>query len=240
MQTVFKRYEQKYLLTGGQRAFVEQALQAHMRKDAFAETLVCNIYYDTENHLLIRRSMEKPLYKEKLRVRSYGVATEGSEVFVELKKKFNGVVYKRRACMPLSEARLFLQSGALPCPANQILKELHYTLGFYKTLAPSLYLSYRRTAYRGKENPDLRITLDSRILYRNHTLSLSLPPYSTPLLPEGHSVMEVKSPGSLPLWLTRLLSGGQIYKQPFSKYGAAFARLSEGPGLPQAFPQIAN
>ena len=99
-QMVFKRYEIKYLMTHSQRDAVLEAMEPYMSMDAYGHSSIRNIYYDTPDFRLIRESLDKPVYKEKLRVRSYGPASAGDEVFVELKKKVQGVVYKRRIAMP--------------------------------------------------------------------------------------------------------------------------------------------
>ena len=103
-QTVFKRYELKYLLTERQKKCVMEAMEPCMTPDAYGRTTIRNIYFDTADYRLARRSIEKPVYKEKLRIRSYEKASGASPVFVELKKKYKGVVYKRRISMPEREA----------------------------------------------------------------------------------------------------------------------------------------
>lgn len=227
-QDVFKRYEKKYLLDGGTFRELFTRLQEYMKPDRYGNTTVCNIYYDTPDHRLIRTSLEKPVYKEKLRLRSYGVPQKDAAVFVELKKKYKGVVYKRRIGMPLQEAERFLNCGESAGRKTQIEKEIGWVLGYYPRLAPAMFLSYDRIAAICADNPNLRITFDSRILWREDALDLSAGAWGRQLLQPGQRIMEVKIPGSMPLWLARLLDEYQVYPASYSKYGNAYlASLEE-------------
>ena len=227
-QDVFKRYEKKYLLDGGTFRELFTRLQEYMKPDRYGNTTVCNIYYDTPDHRLIRTSLEKPVYKEKLRLRSYGVPQKDAAVFVELKKKYKGVVYKRRIGMPLQEAERFLNCGESAGRKTQIEKEIGWVLGYYPRLAPAMFLSYDRIAAICAENPNLRITFDSRILWREDALDLSAGAWGRQLLQPGQRIMEVKIPDSMPLWLARLLDEYQVYPASYSKYGNAYlASLEE-------------
>ena len=223
-QTVFRRYELKYLLTEPQKQAILQAMTGRMKPDAHGKTTIRNIYYDTADYRLIRCSLEKPQYKEKLRLRSYARADTDSPAFVELKKKYDGVVYKRRISVPLEDALGWLaerQQG----PDTQIGAEVDYFLAYYGPLYPVLFLSYQREAYFAESDPDFRVTFDDRILCRQEDVSLSSRIYGTPLLPEGTVLMEIKCAGGIPLWMTRLLTGERLYKTSFSKYGTAYEKL---------------
>lgn len=221
IQTVFKRYEVKFLLTKEQKARLLPQIEKYMQLDKYGRTLIKNLYFDTDTYRLIRRSLEKPDYKEKLRIRSYGETTPDSTVFVELKKKYNGVVYKRRIPMQEQWAMAWLRDGG-DGPQAQIAEEIRYFAGYYETLHPTVYLSYEREAYYCKEGSDLRVTFDDNILCRQEELSLCAENYGAPLLPRGQVLMEVKCPGGIPLWLTSLLSREKLYKTSFSKYGTAY------------------
>ena len=224
VQTVFKRYELKFLLTAEQKMRLLPEIKQHMQLDKFGRTLIKNLYFDTDTYRLIRRSLEKPDYKEKLRIRSYGVTTPDATVFVELKKKYDGVVYKRR--MPMTEkAAMAWLCGEEDAPDSQIAREIRYFAGFYETLHPTVYLSYEREAYYCKDGSDIRLTFDDNILCRQEELSLCGGNYGTPLLAGGQVLMEIKSPGGIPLWLTTLLSREKLYKTSFSKYGAAYQTI---------------
>lgn len=225
IQTVFKRYELKYLLTPEQKAQVLAAMTPYMQPDQYGRTTIRNLYYDTDTYLLIRRSMEKPAYKEKLRIRSYSRAGADSPVFVEMKKKYSGIVYKRRISLP-NRAAMAWVSGEQHCPKHtQIAREIDYVLGYYETLHPTVFLSYEREAYYCKDGSDFRVTFDDTILCRQENLTLESEAYGTPILPEGKILMEIKCSGGIPLWMTRILSQEKIYKTSFSKYAAAYQML---------------
>lgn len=229
-QTVFKRYELKYMITLEQKKKLLQAMKPYMTLDKYGRTTIRNIYFDTDNYLLIRRSIEKPTYKEKLRIRSYSQADSDSTVFVELKKKYKHVVYKRRISLPEKEAMEWV-NGEHPCHKHtQISKEVDYFLDYYKTLHPSVFLSYEREAFYSNDKSDFRVTFDDTILCRQEDLSLQSEVYGTPLIPEGMVLMELKCSGGIPLWMTHALSEEHIYKTSFSKYGTAYRTM--------IFPQL--
>ena len=221
---VFRRKEVKYLLDDRQRLALEALLQQNMAPDVHQESLVCNVYYDTPDARLIRRSLEKPVYKEKLRLRCYGAAREDTPVFLELKKKYKGVVYKRRITMDLGRAEACL-AGDLQLPDSQIGREIDYFLRFYSRIRPAMYLSYLRHAYVGREDPGLRVTLDTDVCFRTRDLTLALPPDGEMLLEPGQHLMEVKTAEAMPLWLVHEITQLGIQKISFSKYGAAYLRL---------------
>ncbi len=221
-QNTFKRYEIKYLITDSQKEAIVSAISPYMSLDKYGRTAIRNIYFDTDNFRLIRRSIEKPVYKEKLRLRSYSLASAESNIFVELKKKYKSVVYKRRLVLPEKEVMgAFLENRPLPVN-SQIGDEIEYFREYYSGLMPKVFLSYEREAYYSHDGSDFRITFDENILYRTEDLSLCLPPSGTEILEGGYSLMEVKTSGALPLWLTGVLTENRIFKTSFSKYGRAY------------------
>lgn len=224
-QNVFERYELKFLLTLSQKEKVLKAMEPYMALDEYGRSVIRNLYFDTENYRLVRKSMERPVYKEKLRVRSYELATDKSTVFVELKKKYESIVYKRR--LPLSErdAMNFLQGASGSGDTSQIAKEIDYFIRYYETLHPTVFLSYEREAFYSLGGDDFRVTFDDRILCRRDDLSLRSEVYGTPLLDDGTVLMEIKCSGGVPLWMTSVLSEEHIYKTSFSKYGTAYEKL---------------
>lgn len=224
-QSCFKRFELKYMLTQPQKEALLQVMQPYMKLDQYGRTTIRNIYYDTPNYRLIRRSIERPLYKEKLRIRSYRQAAPDGDVFVELKKKFKKVVYKRRLAMPLSEATDWLCGNDSLKPPGQIGEEIHYFRDFYGELQPAVFLSYEREAFYSLDGSDFRVTFDENILARDTDLDLCAEVYGTPILPEGKVLLELKAPGAIPLWLTDFLTKNQIYKTSFSKYGTAYQTM---------------
>lgn len=224
-QTVFKRYELKYILSLEQKETVLTAMAPYMKLDKYGRTTIRNLYYDTNTYLLIRRSVEKPTYKEKLRVRSYIKASPDSTVFVELKKKYDGVVYKRRLSLPTDEAMAWLGKERHPDKHTQIANEIDYFSELYGTLRPKVFLSYEREAYFSSDGSDFRVTFDDTILCRQNDLSLESDVYGAALLPEGYVLMEIKCSGGIPLWMTKVLSRERIYKTSFSKYGTAYKTM---------------
>lgn len=223
-QTIFKRYEIKYMLDLAQKERLLEAMAPYMALDKYGRATIRNVYYDTDNYRLIRRSIEKPVYKEKLRIRSYRQATPEAPVFVELKKKYKGVVYKRRIALPEAVAVDWLQTGNCP-EACQIGREIDYFLQHYGTLKPRVFLSYEREAYYCRAGEDFRITFDENILCRQSGLSLTEDAGGTPILEKGKVLMEVKTAGGIPLWLTQVLTRERIFKASFSKYAVAYQSM---------------
>ena len=224
-QAVFKRYELKYLLTQEQKQMLLRAIEPHMQLDKYGRTTIRNIYYDTDDYRLIRRSIEKPVYKEKLRIRSYKRAKPDSTVFVEIKKKYQSVVYKRRISLPEKGATEWIGKDHHCHDGTQIASEIEYFIDYYKTLHPVVFLSYEREAYYCTDGSDFRVTFDDTILCRQEDLSLGSEVYGTPLLPENTVLMELKCSGGIPLWMSKVLSQQRIYKTSFSKYGTAYRTM---------------
>ena len=223
-QAVFQRKEVKYLLSDGQLAALMPILKEHMQPDAFPHSSISNLYYDTDDFRMIRRSLEKPQYKEKLRLRSYGIPDDSGMVFPEIKKKALGIVYKRRVSMPYTQAIAYL-GGNAPTPDGQIYRELSWMLASYPHLAPRVFLSYERDSWKGIEDSALRLTLDRDICYRTHELSLQGGAWGNAILQPGQTLMEVKIPGATPLWLSHALSAYGIFPTSFSKYGEAYKQI---------------
>lgn len=224
-QSVFKRCELKYILTLEQKQHLLAVMDRYMSIDKYGRTTIRNIYFDTDTYQLIRRSIEKPIYKEKLRVRSYGLASPDSKVFVELKKKYKSTVYKRRTSTSEYDAMEWLTGKQASPEHTQISSEIDYFLKYYATLHPAVFLSYEREAYYCRDGGDFRVTFDENILARQTDLSLCSEPYGTPLLEDGLVLMELKCSGGVPLWMVRALSEERIYKTSFSKYGTAYEKI---------------
>ena len=218
---VMKRYELKYLLNAAQTRFLVERLEGHMRLDQYGRTSIASLYYDTPSYRLIRTSVEKPDFKEKIRLRSYGLATPESPVYLELKRKAYGIVYKRRVqtTIPLVE-KFFAGSGDI-CAGGQINREITYFRDYYGTLVPACLIIYDREAYFEPDG-DLRLTIDYNPRYRASRLDLTHSMEGTLLRPPGDTILEIKAQQAMPLWLTRILDEGGIRKGSFSKYGEAF------------------
>lgn len=221
-QDTFKRYELKYLISKEQKEGLLGAMEGHMELDAYGRTTIMNIYYDTPDSLLVRRSLEKPVYKEKLRLRSYGVASSDTKVFVELKKKYDGIVYKRRTSATEKEAVAYLNHDRPLAQTDQITEEIDYFKSFYQKLVPAMVISYEREAYFDTGGSDLRITLDENILWREQDLTLRSEAYGNPILRDDQTLVEIKVGGAMPLWLAHSLSELGIFQTSFSKYGNAY------------------
>ena len=222
-QMTFKRYELKYLLNKKEKEEILLAMKPHMKLDDYGRTVIRNIYFDTENFRLIRRSLEKPVYKEKLRIRSYKPVQITDPVFVEIKKKYKSVVYKRRLLLPEKTVMESFRTGE-PLPVcSQIGDEIEY----YKNLQPSVFLSYEREAFYSLDGSDFRVTFDENILYRRNDISLGSEIYGHPLLGKQQTLMEIKTSGGIPLWMSETLTKHHLYKTSFSKYGSAYQRMME-------------
>lgn len=223
-QMNFERCEIKYLLSSLQYQELRKRLNGRLEVDQYGKTTICNIYFDTSDSRLIRESLEKPVYKEKLRLRSYGTPRENDRVFLELKKKYKGIVYKRREDMSLSQAEEFLYHQRKPERESQVVREIQWFLKYYDRILPAMYLSYERTAMYGLEDARLRITFDENILWRVHELKLKKGDWGQPLLEPGQHLMEIKILEAMPLWLGKILDELSIYPASFSKYGRAYEK----------------
>ncbi len=221
----FERFETKYLLNKEQKEAVYEAMKPYMRDDKFGNSTIRNIYFDRPDFRLIRDSLEKPVYKEKLRLRSYKQVADGDKVFIELKKKLKKIVYKRRIEASEADAMNYLCKRKELKEQSQISKEIDYFLDFYGDIKPKVFLSYDRCAYYDKYDSDFRMTFDSNILWREQDLSLTAGIYGKPLLDDSEALLEIKSAGAVPLWLTKVLSENRVYKVSFSKYGMAFNNI---------------
>lgn len=224
-QGVFERIEKKYMLTRPQHEALSAALAERMTEDQYGLHTINNLYFDTEDYALIRASIEKPVYKEKLRLRAYGQAKPDSMVFVELKKKYKGIVYKRRAPLLLAEANAYLLHGIRPRRHSQVLREVDAFMDFYGRPAPKAFIAYDRLALLSQSDPGLRVTFDRNIRFRSHQLDLGLESQGTPILAAGHVLMEVKIPGAMPVWLSRILSSLSVFPTSYSKYGTCYQRF---------------
>lgn len=221
-QDVFCRKEKKYLLTAEQYRHMRDGIMAHdMHPDEFGLHTIASLYYDTPDYQLIRHSLEKPVYKEKLRLRVYGSQVLPDDTaYVEIKKKFKGIVYKRRIAVPLPEATASLQEGVFHEDHGQIGREINFFLQRYP-LSPACWLGYEREAFYS-DTENLRITFDEKIRFRSDGWDMTLPPTGQRLVEEGLYLMEVKAPFSFPLWLLDIMAECGARNRSFSKYGTAY------------------
>ena len=231
----FKRYEEKYLLSPDMYAAFMDSAGGRLVPDEYFESRICSLYYDTDDYSLIINSLERPVYKEKLRVRIYGNQGRDGTAFVELKKKYKGVVYKRRVETTPERAEKWI-SGETPAPFDtQITREIDWFLKMNR-VSPKMMISCDRISWKDRDDARLRFTFDRNILYRETELDLCLGAYGEPLLKEGYSLLEIKIPEAAPLWLASLLSNEDIFPTSYSKYGNAYTKkIMEEKELQESF-----
>jgi len=220
VQLTFRRSEIKFVLTDDQRGDLTSLMRDYMSADEYGPSTVCSVYFDTPSFLLARRSMGSPSYKEKIRARSYGVCGDHTPVFVELKKKYDGIVYKRRCTLPPAEAQALLAGARTP--QNQVERELDYAICRYEGLAPAAFVAYDREAFYSPLDHDYRMTFDRCVRVRWDHLTLDWDDRGRRILPEGQSILEVKTSKAIPLWLVRYLDDEGIRRTTWSKYGTAY------------------
>lgn len=225
---IFRRVEQKYLITSEQYNALMEALGDKLVKDEYFYNDIYNLYLDAPDHRLIIQSIEKPMYKEKFRVRSYGLAeNEDSKVYLEIKKKFDGTSHKRRISMTLGEFYKYMEKGNRPKNANPItLAELDYDFEKYN-LQPSILINYERYSYYFRGNKDLRVTFDHNVKYRVKKPDLTNGDDMHHIIDKDMYIMEIKSLDSLPIKLSQLLAKLKIYPRGFSKPKNAYLKSLE-------------
>lgn len=230
MQEIFQRIEEKYILTKAQKEKLFELVKDHLKDDEYGPSTVCNIYYDTKSKDLVRTSLDKPFYKEKIRLRSYNVPNKDTLAFLEIKKKYDGIVYKRRISNSLGNIENHIEGGKSINCNEQIMNEIDYCFDFY-SLEPSLFLSYDRVAFYDKDDPSLRVTFDTNITARDYDLDLAKGVYGKKYCDENTYIMEIKCAGGLPFWFVRALQEIRAYPGSFSKYGKVFEINRKGESL---------
>lgn len=236
----FERKEKKYVLSEETLARFMQLVGDKFDDDQYAHSTISSLYYDTPQYSMINRSIEKPLYKEKLRIRCYDAPRDEAGVFVELKKKFKGIVYKRRIRMsieggqaylegtPYSEASLFgsaLESQKMDTIKQQNIREIDACLDRHGKVDPAIMVVVERHSIRSTDGSKLRITFDRNARWRAHNLQFDTDYEGTPIFSNGEIIMEIKALGSYPLWLVRALNEIEAYPVSCSKVGLAYKAL---------------
>ncbi len=224
VQTCFKRFELKYKLTLAQYDALSEYMATYMKLDKYRRHKISNIYFDTEDYRIIRHSLEKPKYKEKLRIRIYGEPQSKEQAFIELKKKFDGVVYKRRMTVPQDTALSYFDNNFTQEDNDftQIQKEINYFAKSYDNLQAKVYLAYEREAYFGLEDENFRMTFDFKIKMRNTNVSFDESEEDIPVIQNDTVLLEVKTMHGLPFWFIEFLNQNKLYSTSFSKYGTAY------------------
>lgn len=220
VQKVFKRVEQKYILNEEQYNSIQEVINTYFEKDKYYDTKIYNLYYDNDNFDSIITSIEKTEYKSKVRLRCYG---NSENVFLEVKQKFKGIVYKRRINLTSKEYERYEKDGIYPEKNKQIIKEIDYYIK-YHDLHPAIFIAYDRLSFIGKEDKDFRITFDCNLRSRFKKLSLKDNRCNENYFEENKYIMEVKCLNSLPLWFTKELSRLKIYPRSFSKVGSVYMK----------------
>jgi len=228
MQNIFRRREKKYLITSEQGAVLQKLASRYTEIDQQGEYLIRDLYYDTDNWDIICKSTEKPSYKEKLRLRLYGEYNSESQGFLEMKRKLNDIVYKRRIAFPVGELKNRRVSEIVSADGSQISREINYFLQI-NPVSEKIHIAYKRTAYNGIEGNGLRITFDRDIAF--HLYSLNDGCFGENNADSGYQIlektqmlMEIKTTGAIPLWLTGILSENNVFPISFSKFGVCYAR----------------
>lgn len=220
----FERIEKKFWMTKTQFDKLSGRLIENMKRDEFGLSTICNIYYDTPDFALIRNSIERPLFKEKIRVRSYGIPNESSPVFVEVKKKLNGIGYKRRITVPFCDAKKLMNGIPVYSSQPQIEKEILDFINRYHP-EPQVFLTYKRIALSGKDDPDFRVTIDSDLKYKFYNEHIPLDDNGDYIMDDKSMIlMEIKSSCAIPEWLLSEMSKLKIYQAPFSKIGTCYLK----------------
>ena len=220
-ENIFNRVEQKYILTEKEKDILMKRINKYLKKDTYFDSLISNVYFDDSNNRLIINSLEKPLYKDKIRLRSYGIPSMESEVFFEIKYKYKGIVWKRRLMLKLKDFYDYFDGKNIN--DNQIMKELDYLVKYYD-LKPTIFISYHRFSYRSKDDDSLRITFDDELISRKNDLRLEKGIYGDKYFKSNEVIMEIKTLNGYPLWLVKELSDLKIYPRSFSKYGSIYSK----------------
>ncbi len=229
---VFNRYELKFILDKSMAQEMIQALKGHVMLDQYGDGegfyRIINLYYDTEDHLFFHETVNRQEFRQKLRLRAYNKVSIDTPVFLEIKKKYDGVVYKRRTMLTLQDAYAFLAKGqeqqdysVYDASNVQILGEVAFLKRFY-SLAPKVVVSYDRQAFLGIKENDLRITFDSNLRKRESDLKLESGPWGELFMDASSYILEIKVNGRIPLWLAQILSGFQCWRQGYSKYTSSY------------------
>lgn len=224
MSEFFRRIEKKYIITKEQYLMLKEIIENKMIEDEHGKSTICNIYFDTGQFDLIRHSITKPVYKDKIRLRSYNIPTNNSIVYLEIKRKYKGEVSKRRSEMQLNEFYEYMKDKNSFAKENQVRKEILYYFQFYN-LKEAMFVSYYRRAYYDRNNRDFRVTFDSNIIARNYDLKLEKGIYGDNILKNNKYIMEIKTLEAIPIWFVKILDELKICPCGFSKYGEAYTQL---------------
>ena len=223
-QSIFERVESKYVLNRTQYDQLMDRIINRLQEDLFPHSNISSIYFDTDDYRLARAALDKPAYREKLRLRSYGMKDDSSEVFMELKKKYLGVIYKRRRAMSYHDSMNYILFGKKP-DNTQIINEIDYMMKKYPDLKPRVLISYQRDSYVFVDDNNIRITFDYNVRYSLDNVTLKNNRAEKQLTGEDTVIMEIKSLNAMPLWLTEILDEMKIFPGNYSKYGQIYTDI---------------
>jgi SPX domain protein involved in polyphosphate accumulation len=235
IKPIFNRYERKYIVTKQQKDDLVAFFKTYLIDDPYSvdgkHYSIYNIYFDTPDFSIIRNSVQKPKYKEKLRLRSYCSPINDTDlVFLEIKKKYEGLINKRRVILSYKDAMDYLQHDIKPSFESYIDQQIMNEIDFFVKshhAKPGAFIKYDRVALMSP-NEQLRVTFDNNIIFRNTNVSLNQIDGTEVLDQQNVWLMEVKSENNFPFWLARKLSEYQLYSQSFSKYGKAYQKYLLG------------
>lgn len=225
LKKVFERKETKYLFTQQQFEGFFEELQHYMSVDEYGLHTIRSLYYDTDTYKFIQHSMDKPKYKEKFRIRSYGTPNANSTIFLEIKKKVKGIVYKRRLPLAYQDYLVWVETGQFPeeLKKTQIGQEIAWLFLKNPDLSPKVLISYDRLSLFCEDDEDFRVTFDQNICYQAEDVRVAASRGDL-VAPELGVLMEVKAMGAYPLWFVELLTKYHAQKGSFSKYAQTYQR----------------
>ena len=218
MNTIIDRFEIKYLLNKCDYNLLINKINDYLVKDKYFKETIYNIYFDSDDYYLINRSLEKPIYKEKIRMRSYDKTNDYTNIFLEIKKKYIKNSNKRRVVISYKDYLDYINYGIIPKCDKQIMNEIDYYFKRYK-LKPKIKILYDRLAYSLKGDDTFRITFDTNIRYSNENMDFN---NDDNTLFMSDYIMEIKTFSGIPLWLNKILNSLNIYPTSYSKVGKIY------------------
>ncbi|MDR3276586.1 MAG: polyphosphate polymerase domain-containing protein [Treponema sp.] len=228
----FRRYEKKYQLNAFQYYELSESLKGLAETDEYGFSDIYSLYFDTEDYRIMRRCIDAKGYKEKLRLRAYGLPGPEGWVYLELKKKLQGLTYKRRLPLRYGELAAYLDERCAQQQYGQIDNEIDWFIRTHRP-GPRFQVAYKRLALRGIEDPEFRVTFDSHIRCCPSGLDFA-GSNTVPMIGAGEYIMEIKCIAAIPGCLSRQLSALRIFPVSFSKSVRAYGLLC---GKPPVFDE---
>lgn len=224
METIIDRYEQKYLLTKDNFNYLINLIDDYLVKDKYFKETIYNVYFDNDYFEIINRSIDKPIYKEKIRMRSYYKTDNDTNIFLEIKKKYDDTSNKRRVIISYKDYLDYINKNIIPNCDKQIMSEIDYCFKKYK-LKPKIKLVYDRFAYNLKDDDSFRITFDTNVRYNLNEMDYNIE--DDVMFMNDKYIMEIKTFNGIPLWLNKILNKLNIYPTSYSKVGKVYESIKE-------------